>query len=117
MKVYLCLQFNLLRDPESNPPAESETAPINIIASWFGFEVGTRLDQGGRTGVITSRMDIATPAFIPVGTKATVKAVRPDEVAELGGARQRYDLDLQPAFIFIDEGGGRQRLDELAGDV
>ncbi|MGO3308986.1 MAG: tRNA-guanine transglycosylase, partial [Brevibacterium aurantiacum] len=65
--------------------AESETAPIND-RSRFGFEVGTRLDQGGRTGVIhTPHGDIATPAFIPVGTKATVKAVRPDEVAELGG--------------------------------
>ncbi|MGO2153613.1 MAG: tRNA-guanine transglycosylase, partial [Brevibacterium aurantiacum] len=89
--------------------AESETAPIND-RSRFGFEVGTRLDQGGRTGVIhTPHGDIATPAFIPVGTKATVKAVRPDEVAELGGQAvlaNAYHLYLQPGSDLIDEAGG-----------
>src|SRR5699024_2616381 len=88
-------------------PAAS--APIND-RSQFGFEVGTRLDTGGRTGVIrTPHGRIETPAFIPVGTKATVKAVRPDEVAELGGqavlasACRRYR---QPGSGRIDDGGG-----------
>lgn len=78
--------------------------------SRFGFEVGTRLDTGGRTGVIhTPHGDIQTPAFIPVGTKATVKAVRPDEVAELGGQAvlsNAYHLYLQPGSDLIDEAGG-----------
>ncbi|HJA60685.1 MAG TPA: tRNA guanosine(34) transglycosylase Tgt [Candidatus Brevibacterium intestinavium] len=88
-------------------PAAS--APIND-RSQFGFEVGTRLDTGGRTGVIrTPHGRIETPAFIPVGTKATVKAVRPDEVAELGGQAvlaNAYHLYLQPGSDLIDEAGG-----------
>jgi queuine tRNA-ribosyltransferase len=90
-------------------PAGSETAPIND-RSQFGFEVGTRLDTGGRTGVIhTPHGDIQTPAFIPVGTKASVKAVRPDEVAALGGQAvlaNAYHLYLQPGPDLIDEAGG-----------
>ncbi|MDK8436564.1 MAG: tRNA guanosine(34) transglycosylase Tgt [Brevibacterium sp.] len=95
-------------------PAASETAPDAEVGvndrSRFGFEVGTRLDTGGRTGVIhTPHGDIQTPAFIPVGTKATVKAVRPDEVAELGGQAvlaNAYHLYLQPGSDLIDEAGG-----------
>ena len=88
-------------------PAAS--APIND-RSQFGFEVGTRLDTGGRTGVIrTPHGRIETPAFIPVGTKATVKAVRPDEVAELGGQAvlaNAYHLYLQPGEDIVDTAGG-----------
>ncbi|WP_181274583.1 tRNA guanosine(34) transglycosylase Tgt [Brevibacterium oceani] len=97
-------------------PASSETstpAPTGDAVNdrtQFGFEVGTRLDTGGRTGVIhTPHGDIQTPAFIPVGTKATVKAVRPDEVAELGGQAvlaNAYHLYLQPGSDLIDEAGG-----------
>ncbi|WP_152349178.1 tRNA guanosine(34) transglycosylase Tgt [Brevibacterium sp. CFH 10365] len=93
-------------------PAAPETTPIND-RSQFGFEVGTRMDTGGRTGVIrTPHGDIQTPAFIPVGTKATVKAVRPDEVAELGGQAvlaNAYHLYLQPGSDLIDEAGGLGR--------
>ncbi|WP_423057735.1 tRNA guanosine(34) transglycosylase Tgt [Brevibacterium linens] len=92
--------------------AAFETAPINDPSN-FGFEVGTRMDTGGRTGVIhTPHGDIQTPAFIPVGTKATVKAVRPDEVAELGGQAvlsNAYHLYLQPGSDLIDEAGGLGR--------
>ncbi|WP_432791046.1 tRNA guanosine(34) transglycosylase Tgt [Brevibacterium sp. K11IcPPYGO002] len=92
--------------------AAFETAPINDRSN-FGFEVGTRMDTGGRAGVIhTPHGDIQTPAFIPVGTKATVKAVRPDEVAELGGQAvlsNAYHLYLQPGSDLIDEAGGLGR--------
>ena len=60
----------------------------------FGFEVGTRLPgQLGRTGMIsTPHGGSTTPAFIAVGTKATVKAVLPESIADArraGGAGQR----------------------------
>ena len=39
----------------------------------------------GRSGTIsTPHGDIQTPAFIPVGTKATVKAVLPESLSALG---------------------------------
>src|SRR5690606_10279239 len=64
----------------------------------------------GRAGVIrTPHGDIQTPAFIPVGTKATVKAMLPETVAELGGQAvlaNAYHLFLQPGSDIVDEAGG-----------
>jgi hypothetical protein len=43
------------------------------------------IDGKARTGVIsTPRGDIRTPAFMPVGTAATVKAMMPDSVRQTG---------------------------------
>ena len=53
--------------------------------------------------------DIRTPAFIPVGTKATVKAVLPESLRALGAQAvlaNAYHLYLQPGADIIDEGGG-----------
>ena len=42
-------------------------------------------DGAARAGVLaTAHGDIRTPAFMPVGTKATVKSLHPDEVRALG---------------------------------
>ena len=64
----------------------------------------------GRAGVInTPHGPIATPAFIPVGTKATVKAVLPEAMAEMGSQAllaNAYHLYLQPGSDIIDEAGG-----------
>lgn len=63
-----------------------------------------------RAGVLsTPHGDIATPAFIPVGTKATVKAVLPESVAQAGGQAvlaNAYHLYLQPGSDVVDEAGG-----------
>ena len=59
-------------------------APPAAHAPERGFEIGTRLSSNGglgRTGVIhTAHGLIRTPAFIPVGTKANVKALTPEMV-------------------------------------
>ena len=78
------------------------------------FTLGTQAaDSRARTGVIsTPHGDIATPAFIPVGTKATVKAVLPESVAQLGAQAvlaNAYHLYLQPGHDLIDEAGGLGR--------
>ena len=54
--------------------------------SEFGFKVQAELTNSqGRAGVIhTPHGEIQTPAFIPVGTKATVKSVLPEAMKELG---------------------------------
>jgi queuine tRNA-ribosyltransferase len=77
----------------------------------FKFEVGAELDNGlGRTGVIsTPHGQIKTPAFIPVGTKATVKAVLPESMKDLGAQAvlaNAYHLYLQPGPDIVDEAGG-----------
>lgn len=77
----------------------------------FGFTVLSRL-QGSlaRTGTIqTPHGHIQTPAFIVVGTKATVKALTPEQVA--GTAAQAvlanaYHLYLQPGHELIEAAGG-----------
>ena len=78
----------------------------------FGFEVDARLGGGSlaRTGTIsTPHGQIRTPAFIPVGTKATMKAVLPGPMRDLGAQAllaNAYHLYLQPGPDVIDEAGG-----------
>ena len=77
----------------------------------FSFDVQQRLESGlGRAGVIhTPHGDIQTPAFTPVGTKATVKAVLPETMRELGAQvilANAYHLYLQPGADIVDEAGG-----------
>ncbi len=64
----------------------------------------------GRTGTLTTpHGQIQTPAFIGVGTKASVKAVLPESMAELGVQAllaNAYHLYLQPGPEIVDEAGG-----------
>ena len=64
----------------------------------------------GRAGVIrTPHGDIHTPAFIAVGTQATVKAVLPETMKELGAQAvlaNAYHLYLQPGPDIVEEAGG-----------
>ena len=78
-----------------------------------GFDAVSRLETGpglGRTGrILTAHGEIRTPAFIPVGTKANVKALVPEMVAALGGQAvlaNAYHLFLQPGSEIVDEAGG-----------
>lgn len=80
----------------------------------FSFDIAQRLDERhGRAGVIhTPHGDIQTPAFIVVGTKATVKSVLPEAISELGAQAvlaNAYHLYLQPGSDLIDEAGGLGR--------
>ncbi|MGC1497375.1 MAG: tRNA guanosine(34) transglycosylase Tgt [Sulfitobacter sp.] len=67
-------------------------------------------DGKARTGVIhTTRGDIRTPAFMPVGTAATVKAMMPDSVAATGAdilLGNTYHLMLRPTAERIARLGG-----------
>jgi queuine tRNA-ribosyltransferase len=67
-------------------------------------------DKKARRGVIsTPHGDIQTPVFMPVGTAATVKAMRPEEVEALGAEiilSNTYHLYLRPGHEIIREAGG-----------
>ncbi len=67
-------------------------------------------DGRGRSGVIrTPHGEIRTPAFIAVGTKASVKAVLPETMRELGAQAllaNAYHLYLQPGPDIVAEAGG-----------
>ena len=77
----------------------------------FAFEIKHSAENGlARVGTIsTPHGDIQTPAFIPVGTKATVKSVLPEAMKELGSQAllaNAYHLYLQPGPDLLDEAGG-----------
>ncbi|HVS08156.1 MAG TPA: tRNA guanosine(34) transglycosylase Tgt [Candidatus Dormibacteraeota bacterium] len=70
-------------------------------------------EGGARRGRLhTSHGVIDTPAFMPVGTQATVKALTPDEVRELGAQvllGNTYHLALRPGADRIARLGGLHR--------
>lgn len=63
-----------------------------------------------RRGIVhTPHGDIQTPVFMPVGTQATVKAMRPEQVKEMGAniiLSNTYHLYLRPGHELIKEAGG-----------
>src|SRR3954463_8081928 len=67
-------------------------------------------DGAARAGVVrTAHGDVPTPAFMPVGTKATVKTVDPDELRALGTSillGNTYHLHFRPGEELIAELGG-----------
>ena len=78
----------------------------------FEFAVNAR-DGKARTGLVkTPRGDIATPAFMPVGTAATVKAMLPESVAATGAdivLGNTYHLMLRPGAERVERLGGLHR--------
>ena len=70
----------------------------------------TATDGAARAGVLrTAHGDVPTPAFMPVGTKGTVKGVDPEELHALGTTillGNTYHLHLRPGEELIAELGG-----------
>ena len=77
--------------------------------SYFRFEL-LGCDGAARTGAIhTPRGDIRTPAFMPVGTAATVKAMLPQSVRDTGAdilLGNTYHLMLRPGAERVARLGG-----------
>jgi len=75
----------------------------------MGFVV-TASDGAARAGVLrTAHGDVPTPAFMPVGTKGTVKGVDPDELLALGTTMllsNTYHLHFRPGDELIGRLGG-----------
>ena len=80
--------------------------------SGFPFRVDAR-DGRGRLGVLeTPRGEIRTPAFMPVGTAGTVKALTVDQVAAAGSdilLGNTYHLMLRPTAERVARLGGLHR--------
>ena len=73
----------------------------------------TATDGEARAGILTtSHGEVPTPAFMPVGTKATVKGLDPDRLRELGTSillGNTYHLYFRPGTEVIEELGGLHR--------
>ena len=78
-------------------------------------------DGAARTGTIAMRRgEIRTPAFMPVGTAATVKAMRPDEVRASGAdiiLGNTYHLMLRPGAERIAKLGGLHKFMGWEGPI
>ncbi|MDB5187352.1 MAG: queuine tRNA-ribosyltransferase, queuine tRNA-ribosyltransferase, partial [Candidatus Saccharibacteria bacterium] len=75
------------------------------------FEIHHRLDGAlARTGTMTTPHGrIETPAFIPVGTKATLKSLTPEQLEAVGAQAvlaNAYHLYLRPGSDVLDQAGG-----------
>jgi len=80
-----------------------------MTGPYFSFELIAQ-DGSSRAGIFhTPHGDILTPVFAPVGTQATVKAVTPAQLEELGATlilANTYHLYLRPGAERIAELGG-----------
>jgi queuine tRNA-ribosyltransferase len=88
----------------------------------FSFEVKYRdADSPARCGKLkTSRGEIDTPAFMPVGTKGAVKAVSPGELQDMGYGlilANAYHLYLRPGHDAIGKFGGLHAFMDWQGAI
>jgi queuine tRNA-ribosyltransferase len=78
-------------------------------------------DGAARAGrLITGHGEISTPAFMPVGTQAAVKAMAPDELSGLGYKlilANAYHLAIRPGADLVREMGGIARFMGFEGAV
>jgi queuine tRNA-ribosyltransferase len=82
-----------------------------LLASLLSTAIAIEATDGAaRTGVVTTAHGpVRTPAFMPVGTHATVKALHPDEVRAAGVdilLCNAYHLALRPGIELIERAGG-----------
>jgi len=77
----------------------------------FSFEIEKICPKtGARAGILhTPRGDIKTPVFMPVGTQATVKGLRREDLDEMGAQiilSNTYHLFLRPGHDIVEKAGG-----------
>ena len=86
----------------------------------FAYQV-TATDGAARSGLIhTTRGDVRTPAFMPVGTAATVKAMLPESVRATGAGiilGNTYHLMLRPGAERIARLGGLHKFMAWNGPI
>lgn len=84
---------------------------MNNQREQFKFNIKSRLSGtlARRGEIITPHGTVQTPAFIVVGTKATVKAMTPEQVKDVGTEAtlcNTYHLYLQPGDELVIQAGG-----------
>ncbi len=87
----------------------------------YGFELIKKDHTGARLGrVVTAHGPFETPVFMPVGTRATVKAVTPEQLASIGVEvilANTYHLYLRPGHALIEELGGLHAFMNWSGPI
>ncbi len=98
----------------------ADPADSTIVVPGLGFAVEAR-DGVARAGRLeTAHGTVATPAFMPVGTQATIKAMTPEAVAATGTEivlANTYHLMLRPGEARIERLGGVRRFMNWPGPL
>jgi queuine tRNA-ribosyltransferase len=86
----------------------------------FSFEIAATAGAA-RAGVFsTPQGNVETPAFMPVGTLATVKTLDPDDLVQMGASMilgNAYHLHLRPGDDVVREMGGLHRFMRWDGPI
>lgn len=100
-----------MSDPDPNPAC---------VAGDFAFRVEATCGHARRGLLRTPNGTIETPAFMPVGTRATVKGLTPDQVATTGTQivlANTYHLMLRPGAEIVAALGGLHRFMSWSGPI
>src|SRR3954466_7407157 len=79
------------------------------MAMCFTFEIAATLGSARAAVFTTPHGPVETPAFMPVGTLATVKALDPDDLVRMGASMilgNAYHLHLRPRDEVVRDLGG-----------
>ena len=90
------------------------------MTSDVAFSLLARDGAARRGRLVTAHGTVETPAFMPVGTSASVKAMRPEDVAATGAEiilANTYHLMLRPGAERIAELGGLHRFMNWPGPI
>ena len=95
---------------------------MNNPREQFKFNIKSRLSGtlARRGEIITPHGTVQTPAFIVVGTKATVKAMTPEQVEDAGAEAtlcNTYHLYLQPGDELVSQAGGLHKFMNWSGPM
>ena len=86
----------------------------------FSFDLLATDGNARRGRIVTAHGEIDTPAFMPVGTAGTVKAMRPESVAETGAQivlGNTYHLMLRPGAERVAKLGGLHEFMNWQGPI
>jgi queuine tRNA-ribosyltransferase len=90
------------------------------VSGDFAFTLMATSGNARRGRMATASGTVETPAFMPVGTAATIKAMRPEEIAATGAEivlANTYHLMLRPGPERIQRLGGLHRFMGWAGPI
>jgi queuine tRNA-ribosyltransferase len=92
-----------------------------VKGAGFSFQLLKEGDEGGRVGQITTpHGSFPTPAFMPVGSQGSVKALAPTDLQEVGTEIllcNAYHLYLRPGTEIVREVGGLHRFMGWEGPI
>ena len=86
----------------------------------FSFSLNKTQGRARLGELVTPHGRVATPAFMPVATQATVKTLTPEEVRELGTGMllcNAYHLYLRPGVAAVERLGGLHRFMRWTGPI